>query len=81
MDAAFDEHSEPLTTTSPFEATPETSQQLEDPKILEGLDEVLEELTGGKPEEKSNFELPSAPNLDEQKANLDLADIEALFEE
>ena len=81
MDAAFDEPAEPSVTASPFEATPEAAQYPEDPMILEGLDDVLEELTGRKQEEIPSSELPSAPDLDEQKANLDLADIEALFEE
>ena len=81
MDAAFDEPAEPPVTTSPFEATSEAAQLPEDPMILEGLDDVLEELTGRKQEETPSPELPSAPDLDEQKANLDLADIEALFEE
>jgi len=81
MDAAFDEPAEPLVTTSPFEATPETAQYPEDPKILEGLDDVLDELTGRQPEEQYPSDSHSAPNTDEQKANLDLTDIEALFEE
>ena len=81
IDAAFDEPAEPLVTTSPFESTPQTAQHLEDPTILEGLDDVLEELTGSKKEGDIASDLPSAPNLDEQKADLDLADIEALFEE
>ncbi len=81
MDAAFDEPAEPLVTTSPFEANPETAQNPEDQTILEGLDDVLEELTGSKQEDNAASELPSAPDLGEQKANLDLSDIEALFEE
>ena len=81
IDAAFDEPAEPLVTTSPFESTPQTAQHLEDPTILEGLDDVLEETTGSKQEGDIASDLPSAPNLDEQKADLDLADIEALFEE
>ncbi len=81
MDAAFDEPAEPSVTTSPFEASPGTAQHPEDPTILEGLDDVLEELTGRKQEDNPPSELPSAPNLEEQKAHLDLADIEALFEE
>ena len=68
-------------TTSPFEAAPEAVQHPQDPTILEGLDDVLEELTGRKQEENPASELPPAPNLGEQKANLDLTDIEALFEE
>jgi hypothetical protein len=75
IDAAFDEPAEPIVTTSPFEATPET------PAILEGLDDILGELTGNQSGGNSDSELPSAPNLGEQKANLDLSDIEALFEE
>jgi hypothetical protein len=81
MDAAFDEPAEPLVATSPFEATPETAQYPEDPKILEGLDDVLDELTGRQPGEQYPSDSHSAPNTDEQKANLDLTDIEALFEE
>ena len=81
MDAAFDEPAEPPVTTSPFEATPETAQRHEDPTLLEGLDDVLDELTGPKTEEEDDFELPPAPDFGQQKADLDLEDIEALFEE
>ena len=81
MDAAFDEPKDLLVSTNPFEATPETAQPLEDASILEGLDEVLDELTGRQPTAKPPSELPSAPDLVESKANLDLEDIEALFEE
>ncbi len=81
MDAAFDEPAPPSVTTSPFEATPESPQHPEDPTILEGLDDVLEELTGRKQAEHPLSEFPSANDPDEQKANLDPADIEALFEE
>jgi hypothetical protein len=49
--------------------------------ILEGLNDVLDELTGGKSEGENTPELPSAPILDEQKVDIDLTDIEALFEE
>ena len=81
MDAAFDEPADPPVTTSPFEATPETAQRHEDPTLLEGLDDVLDELTGRKTEEEDDFELPPAPDIGQQKADLDLEDIEALFEE
>ena len=81
IDAAFDEPAEPLVDTSPFESPPRADQRLEDPTILEGLEDVLEELTGSKQEVDSGSDLPSAPNLYEKKADLDLADIEALFEE
>ena len=49
IDAAFDEPAEPTVTTSPFEATPETSRLPDDPAILEGLDDILGELTGNQP--------------------------------
>ncbi|MFL2975777.1 MAG: CARDB domain-containing protein [Candidatus Thalassarchaeaceae archaeon] len=81
IDAAFDEPAEPTVTTSPFEATSETSRPPDDPAILEGLDDILGELAGNQPEGNPDSELPSAPNPGEQKANLDLSDIEALFEE
>jgi len=81
IDAAFDEPAEPTVTTSPFEAAHETSRPPDDPAILEGLDDILGELTGNQPGGNPDSELPSAPNLGEQKANLDLSDIEALFEE
>lgn len=81
IDAAFDEPAEPLVTTSPFESAPHAAQHLEDPTILEGLGDVLEELTGSKQEGDPASDLPSAPNLYEKKVDLDLADIEALFEE
>jgi len=81
FDAAFDQPAEPLVTTSPFAAPPEAQQNPPDPMILEGLNDVLDELTGGKPEGENTPELPSAPILDEQKVDIDLTDIEALFEE
>jgi len=67
--------------TSPFAAPPEAQQNPPDPMILEGLNEVLDELTDGNPEGENTLELPSAPILDEQKVEIDLTDIEALFEE
>ena len=79
MDAAFDEPGGLLDITSPFEAAPEGADLPGEP-ILEGLDEILEELTGRKPE-TSSTELPPAPSLDEPKATLNMEDIEALFEE
>jgi len=81
MDAAFDEPAESLVTTSPFEATPDAGQLPPDQEILDGLEDVLEELTGGKSNDNLPSEFSPAPNLDEQKATLDPADIEALFEE
>jgi hypothetical protein len=81
IDAAFDEPAESLVTTSPFEATPDAGQLPPDQEILDGLEDVLEELTGGKSNDNLPSEFSPAPNLDEQKATLDPADIEALFEE
>jgi len=80
MDAAFDVPGEPLDSTSPFEASPETARHREDAMVLEGLDKVLEELTGSKPE-TTPPQLPPAPSVDEPKASLNIEDIEALFEE
>ena len=81
MDAAFDGPGESLESTSPFEANPETTRHREDAMILEGLDEILDELTGSKPETTPPPELPPAPSIDEPIATLNPEDIEALFEE
>ena len=81
MDAAFDGPGESLENTSPFEANPETTHHREDAMILEGLDEVLNELTGSNSETTPLPELPPAPSIDEPKATLNPEDIEALFEE
>jgi len=81
MDAAFDDPGKSLDSTSPFEADPEITHHREDAMILEGLDEVLEELTGSKPKTTSSPELPPAPSIGEPKATLNPEDIEALFEE
>ncbi len=80
FDAAFDEPAEPLDITSEPQregSSPEFS--LEDPPMVQGLDDVIEELTGTKPGNPP--EIPPAPDLDGAKAHLDLDDIEALFEE
>ena len=80
IDAAWDEPAESLDIISEPEredSAPEFS--LEDPTTIQGLDDVIEELTGTKPANPS--EVPPAPDLGEPKAHLDLDDIEALFEE
>ena len=46
---------------------------------IPGIDEVIRELSDL--DEEQTIELPRAPNLGEKKPNLDLDDIEALFEE
>tara|TARA_B100001123_G_scaffold233319_1_gene261796 strand:- start:7301 stop:10759 length:3459 start_codon:yes stop_codon:yes gene_type:complete len=80
IDAAFDGPDESIDFTSEperDESAPEFS--LEEPPIIQGLDDVIEELTGTKPGNPP--EVPPAPDLGEPKAHLDLDDIEALFEE
>ena len=81
MDAAFDDLGESLDSTSPFEADPETTHHREDAMILEGLDEVLKELTDSKPETTPSPEFSPASSIGEPKATLNPDDIEALFEE
>ena len=46
---------------------------------IPGIEDVMRELSGS--DEKQTNEVPRAPDLNEQKHNLDLDDIEALFEE
>ncbi len=80
MDAAFDDPAESLDTPrEPSEDLQASSFALEEPPLIQGLDEVLQELTGAKQETPA--EVPPAPDLGDAKAPLDLEDIEALFEE
>ena len=77
FDAAFDEPETPFLDPNEMFAPPGDSQ-LEDAAILDGLDEVLDELGLGGGD---TSEIPSAPIIDEANSNLDPEDIEALFEE
>jgi len=52
----------------------------ENPPSMDGLEDVLRELTGADGEQTDEEELPPAPDLANQKAILDGDDIEALFE-
>ncbi len=80
MDAAFDDPSESLfVNDDSAEEHKAPAFALEEPPLIQGLDEVLEELTGAKPD--NSPEVPPAPDLGGPKAPLDLQDIEALFEE
>ena len=81
MDAAFDDlgpsHEKGISENNDSE--PSFSKS--DDQILANLDGVFEELTGQKPTSLDVQGIPSAPDLEEAKASLDLEDIEALFEE
>ncbi|MGB1461236.1 MAG: CARDB domain-containing protein [Candidatus Thalassarchaeaceae archaeon] len=77
FDAAFDEPEPPVVDPNEMFA-PSGDSSLEDAAILDGLDEVLDELGLGGGDAS---EIPSAPIIDEANSNLDLEDIEALFEE
>ena len=81
IDLAFDEPIRPQASDNPFEKNTEAVHSIEDDAILEGLDDVLEELTGIQATQEPPGYLPSAPDLDEPKVDLDIEDIEALFEE
>ena len=48
---------------------------------MEGLEDVLRELSGEDSQKVEEIELPPAPDLDKENAILDVDDIEALFEE
>tara|TARA_Y100000768_G_scaffold353360_1_gene305605 strand:- start:287 stop:688 length:402 start_codon:yes stop_codon:yes gene_type:complete len=77
FDAAFDEPETPVIDPNDLFAPPEESPR-EDAAILDGLDEVLDELGLG---EEDAPVIPSAPRIDVVNSNLDPEDIEALFEE
>ena len=77
FDAAFDEPEPPVIDPNEMFAPPEESPR-EDAAILDGLDEVLDELGLGK---EDSPVIPSAPRIDDANSNLDPEDIEALFEE
>ena len=80
MDAAFDDQDDALDDHGESHGVRQAPAfALEEPPLIQGLDEVLEELTGAKPD--ATPEVPPAPDLGEAKAALDLEDIEALFEE
>ena len=77
FDAAFDEPETPVIDPNEMFAPTEKSPR-EDAAILDDLDEVLDELGLGKEDAPV---IPSAPRIDDANSNLDLEDIEALFEE
>ena len=77
FDAAFDEPEAPVIDPNEMFAPPEKSPR-EDAAILDGLDEVLDELGLGKEDAPV---IPSAPRIDDANSSLDPEDIEALFEE
>ncbi len=68
---SFQDFSSPGRTDFPSEAPPS----------MEGLEDVLRELSGEDAQKVEEIELPPAPDLDKENAILDLDDIEALFEE
>ena len=77
FDAAFDEPETPVVDPNEMFAPPNKSPR-EDAAIIDGLDEVLDELGLGK---EDTSVIPSAPRIEDANINLDPEDIEALFEE
>ena len=81
MDAAFDDPGprEGNQTSESYHS--ETPLSKSDDQILANLEGVLEELNDKKTNSEDTQDIPSASDLEEVKAPLDLEDIEALFEE
>ena len=81
MDAAFDDPGPQEGNQNSESYHSETPLSKPDDQILANLEGVLEELNDKKTTSIDAQDIPSAPDLEEVKAPLDLEDIEALFEE